>query len=121
MRRSSIATSKRAASSAAAPAPPRAKSPTSPHRPSPRIRIVTCAVRGRARLDVEGLRGRPTYATRLEARVAMVHGVRRVSASPLTGNVLVLFDAARLELQHLVRSLARDAAEARRGRPAPGP
>src|SRR5262245_805934 len=81
----------------------------------PAVRIVFVAVRGRARLQVEGVRGRPAYAARLEARLAGAHGVCQAHASSTTGNVLVLFDAAKLDLQSLIAAVARHASETGHG------
>jgi len=75
------------------------------------------AVRGRARLHVEGIRGRPVYAAHLQARIAAAHGVRQARASATTGNVLVLFDAERLDLRSLIGAIARHARETRNGDP----
>jgi Ca2+-transporting ATPase len=73
------------------------------------------AVRGRARLRVEGIRGRPVYAARLQERIARAHGIRRAHASATTGNVLILFDAATIDLRSLIAAVARDAGAARNG------
>jgi P-type Ca2+ transporter type 2C len=76
---------------------------------------VFVAVRGRARLHVEGIRGRRVDAARLEARVAAAQGVRQARASSTTGNVLILFDARRLELRSLIAAVARHAGQVRNG------
>ena len=73
------------------------------------------AVRGRARLHVAGIRGRSALAARLQARLAGAHGVRQAHASSTTGNVLVLFDAATVDLRSLIAAVARHADEARNG------
>jgi P-type Ca2+ transporter type 2C len=72
-------------------------------------------VRGRARLHVAGLRGKPGLATRLEARIAIAAGIRRARASAVTGNVLVLFDAATLDLRSLIAAVARHAGDVQNG------
>src|SRR5262249_61275018 len=77
--------------------------------------LVFVAVRGRARLHVAGIRGRSACAARLQARLAGTHGVRQASASATTGNVLVLFDAARIDLPSLLAAVASHAAAARNG------
>src|SRR5262245_65982130 len=69
---------------------------------SPVVRIVFVAVLGRARLQVEGVRGRPAYAARLAARLTGALGVRRAHASSTTRTVLVLFDTAKLDLRSLI-------------------
>src|SRR5262249_22526594 len=81
----------------------------------PAVRIVFVAVRGRARLQVEGVRGRPAYAARLAARLTGALGVRQAQASSTTGNGLVLFDTAKLDLRSLIAAVARHASETRHG------
>src|SRR5215510_5243803 len=105
-----------ASSRQSAPQPPFPTSSASRRLPS--VGIVFVAVRGRARLHVEGIRRRPLRATRLEARLAGVHGVRQASASATTGNVLVLYDAGKLDLRSLIEAVTSHAAEARHGAPA---
>jgi P-type Ca2+ transporter type 2C len=51
------------------------------------------AVPGRARLRVAGLRGAPFLGKFLEGGLGALEGVWSVSASPLTGNVLVQYDS----------------------------
>ena len=55
------------------------------------------------------------HAARLEARIAGAHGIRQVRASVTTGNVLVLFDAGKVDLGSLIAAVARHAGEARNG------
>jgi len=76
---------------------------------------VFVAVRGRARLHVEGIRGRRVDAARLEACIAAAQGIRQARASSTTGNVLILFDARRLELRSLIAAVARHAGQVRNG------
>jgi Ca2+-transporting ATPase len=70
--------------------------------PTPAVSIVFGSVRGRARLRVSGLRGRPAVAHHLEDRLSAHEGVRRAAASSLTGHLLVLFDADHLGLRGIV-------------------
>jgi Ca2+-transporting ATPase len=63
---------------------------------------LSAAVPGRARLRVHGLRGRHALAARLEDGLGAHPAIREVHASAVTGNVLVLFDAARLPLGDLL-------------------
>jgi Ca2+-transporting ATPase len=65
------------------------------------------AVPGRVRLRVEGLRGRSDIAGRLAEHLTAHHAVRSVSASTITGNVLVLFDPHRLDLRALTGMILR--------------
>jgi Ca2+-transporting ATPase len=64
-------------------------------------------VPGRARLRVAGLRGRPLGAYHLEDRLNGHAAIRKARASPLTGNLLVLFDAERLGVDDLIREVVR--------------
>src|SRR2546426_280177 len=65
---------------------------------------------GRARVRAEGLRRRPDVATRLIARLTGPPAIRRVQASTLTGNVLIIFDAPALDLRRLLAVVAEAAA-----------
>jgi Ca2+-transporting ATPase len=113
MKRRSTATSRRRASFSTAK---RGRPSARPVPPAPAtVSVVFVAVRGRARLHVEGIRGRPICAARLQARIAGASGVRQASASSTTGNVLVLFDAAKIDLRSLIAAVARNAVEARNG------
>src|SRR5262249_6316190 len=115
MKPRSTATSRRKASSSTAKrGQPSARSASHPIASAP-VTIVFVAVRGRARLPVAGIRGRSACAARLQARLAATHGVRQSSASATTGNVLVLFDPAKIDLRSLIAAVARHAAAARNG------
>jgi Ca2+-transporting ATPase len=69
------------------------------------IAPVHTAVAGRARLHVAGLRGAPELAKLVERGLTGFDGVRDVSASVLTGNVLV-FHAAPTTLDHIISRIA---------------
>jgi len=71
---------------------------------------LSVAVPGRARLRVEGLRNQAILAERLESRLHGHGAIRMVQASALTGNLLVVFDPARLTLRELVAEVARSRA-----------
>src|SRR5579875_865370 len=58
------------------------------------VEPVHTAVPGRARFKVPGLHRSPFMKRILESRLAALDGIRRVSASELTGNVLVIFDSS---------------------------
>ncbi len=72
-----------------------------------RVTPVSMAVPGRVRLRVEGLRGYPGLARRIEESLGADPDVHRVQASPVTGTVLILFEPRRIRLRDLVRSLRR--------------
>ena len=57
------------------------------------IRIVH-AIPGRVRLKVAGLKANPDLGTVIQTRLKSVPGIQAVETQPLTGSVLVLFDAA---------------------------
>jgi len=59
------------------------------------VQIVHAAVRGRVRLKVEGLYGSHELKRHLEERLSKNVDITHVSASPLTGNVLVIHNASR--------------------------
>ncbi|MDA8249441.1 MAG: cation-transporting P-type ATPase [Rhodospirillales bacterium] len=69
------------------------------------VSIVHAVLPGRARLHLAGLRRAPPLAAAVESAMAALPGVHRTSASPRTGNVLVLFDPA-LPLAGIVERLA---------------
>jgi magnesium-transporting ATPase (P-type) len=58
------------------------------------LEAVHTAVPGRARFKVEGLYRSKLLSRLLEERLPRARGIERVSANPLTGNVLVRFDPA---------------------------
>jgi copper chaperone CopZ len=48
---------------------------------------------GRLRLKVPEVKGAPDRAREIESQLRMVSGVDHVTANPLTGSVLILYDA----------------------------
>jgi len=76
---------------------------------------LSVAVPGRARLRVEGLRGRADLKFHLEERLAGHPGVRRVTASPITGNLLVLFDVRSVTVRELMTTITQHRNGAPRG------
>jgi P-type Ca2+ transporter type 2C len=72
--------------------------------------VLSAAVPGRARLHVPELRRQPALAFQIRERLASDDRIRHVRASAVTGNVLVLFEAARLDLGEVRRRVAREAA-----------
>ncbi|MBV8905277.1 MAG: ATPase, partial [Acidobacteriia bacterium] len=69
-----------------------------------RISLRHNGIPGRARLQVAGLRGNDALKRALDETAAAEAGILRISASAITGNVLVHFDPAR-ELAEIVTSL----------------
>jgi P-type Ca2+ transporter type 2C len=82
------------------------------------VAVLSAAVPGRVRLHVPELRGQPALGFQIRERLGGDERIREVRASPVTGTVLVLFDAAQLELDEIRRQVAR---EARTYRPLRGP
>lgn len=70
----------------------------------PTIHPVHTAVKGRARLRVEGLRRREDLRAAIESAFAVKPGIYQVSASSLTGNVLIVYQA-HLNLDDLLSEL----------------
>jgi Ca2+-transporting ATPase len=89
------------------------RSPVSTDRDLTSVVVLSATVRGRARLHVPGLRRQPTLALRLRDRLGGDDRVHQVWASPITGNVLVRFDAGHLELAELRQRVAREVASYR--------
>lgn len=75
-----------------------------------RVVVLSAAVPGRARLHVPGLRRQPALAFQIRDRLGGDDRIQHVRASAVTGNVLVLFEAARLDLGEVRRQVAREAA-----------
>src|ERR1700687_759237 len=77
--------------------------------PGPRRRVtpVSVTVPGRARLRVEGLRGYPGLAHRIEESLATALDVHRVQPTPVTGTVLILFEPRRVRVRDLISRLRR--------------
>lgn len=59
------------------------------------IRVVH-AMPGRVRLKVDKVKGDPAFAHQAQAKLAQMPGIKKVEAHPLTGSVLVHYDAAAL-------------------------
>jgi hypothetical protein len=59
------------------------------------IRVVH-AMPGRVRLKVDKVKGNPAFAHQAQAKLGQMPGIKKVEAHPLTGSVLVYYDAAAL-------------------------
>jgi Ca2+-transporting ATPase len=77
---------------------------------------LSVSVPGRARVRVDALRGHPALARAVEHRLTGHESVRRVAVNPVTGSVLVHFDARRLRVSRLLATLAKETAAAKTGR-----
>jgi P-type Ca2+ transporter type 2C len=91
-------------------------------RDSRRFVVISNAVPGRARMHVPILRRQPALALQLQERLGRDDGIHHIGASPITGNVLVLFDPRRLGLGEVQRRLEHETATYRplSGRPRNG-
>jgi copper chaperone CopZ len=63
------------------------------------------SVGGRLRIKIATVKGSQTRAGEVERRIAMLRGVERTEANPLTGNVLVLYDPECTGLDDIVDAL----------------
>jgi Ca2+-transporting ATPase len=59
------------------------------------IQTIHASVAGRARYKVPGLYRSPAVKQQLEAQLSYTDGIHHVSANPVTGNVLVIYDGNR--------------------------
>src|SRR5919199_1664892 len=62
---------------------------------TPVVQAIHTAVKGRARYKVNGLEHSEALKTYLEFRLLESEGIRQVSANPITGNILVIFNPVR--------------------------
>jgi hypothetical protein len=60
------------------------------------IRVVHASP-GRIRLKVAGVKDNPVLAEEIRRRIATAQGVQQVETNPITGSVLVLYNAARFD------------------------
>jgi Ca2+-transporting ATPase len=67
---------------------------------SRRIKAIHTKVPGRARFNVSGLRSSPALKDHLESSLSASQGVSKISASTLTGNVLVCYNSGK-DLQEI--------------------
>lgn len=87
------------------------------------VQPLHACVPGRARFRVAALHDSPEHAWRMEDALGRNGSVRSVTASPVTGSLLVLFDAAlsHEEVTRMVRKAALSLNGHGRGRAAPRP
>ena len=57
---------------------------------------VVHAMPGRVRLRVDKVRGNPAFAQKAQDKLGRMPGIKRVEVKPLTGSVLIYYDAAAL-------------------------
>jgi hypothetical protein len=67
---------------------------------------VVHALPGRIRLKVAQVRENPTFASQLRARLGAIQGIQKVEVNPLTGSVLVFYDAKAVASPEALHSFA---------------
>ena len=77
---------------------------TSELRALPTVEVLS-AIPGRARLRVQGLRDHAARAATVTATVRALDGVTAAEANPLTGTLLVRFDARQTDVAAIVAAL----------------
>jgi Heavy metal associated domain 2 len=65
---------------------------------------VVHAMPGRIRLRVDKVKGNPAFAQKAQNKLGRVPGITQVEAKPLTGSVLIYYDAAALLAEGAWRS-----------------
>jgi copper chaperone CopZ len=65
------------------------------------------ALNGRLRIKVAEVKGSPIKALEVEGQLRRIDGIDHVRANPITGNVLVLYDPARIGQYEILGALQR--------------
>jgi copper chaperone CopZ len=78
------------------------------------------ALEGRLRIKIESVKGCPEMADDVETMLAAIDGIDGATANPSTGNVLVLYNPARLTHDEIIE-LLRDTGLVRERPPAGHP
>ena len=63
------------------------------------------ALDGRLRIKVAEVKGAPSKALEIESQLRQVNGIDHVSANPMTGNILILYDPRRIVQQEIIDAL----------------
>jgi Heavy metal associated domain 2 len=71
---------------------------------------VVHAIPGRIRLKVAQVRKNPVLASEIQTRLATIHGIRQVEVNPLTGSILMLYEAQDAAAPDSLRTLAESLA-----------
>ena len=90
-----------------------------PQNASGRDSNVLSSTPGRARIAADGLKGSARLARRIEERLGHLPGVEKVSASPITGTVLVTFDEDTIGVDEVSRAVRMAGMALRVERPDP--
>jgi cation transport ATPase len=65
------------------------------------------ALNGRLRIKVSELKGLPMKTLQVEGQLRNIDGINKVRANPTTGNVLVVYDPAKIGQYEVVGALQR--------------
>lgn len=71
------------------------------------VTMVHAKVSGHLRLKVRGLRYSEARKTYLESTITYLNGVQKVSASTVTGNILIRYDDNVVKTRHLIETVER--------------
>ena len=63
------------------------------------------ALEGRLRIKIPEVKGAPSQAREVESHLLMLMGMEEVSANPITGNVLILYDPSLLREEQIISTL----------------
>lgn len=67
--------------------------------------VTVHALEGRLRIKVSEIKGAPERAQRIESQLRMMEGIEDVTANPITGSVLILYDARRTAMGDITETL----------------
>jgi len=63
------------------------------------------ALEGRLRIKIPEVKGAPLQAREVESHLQLLTGMMEVSANPITGNVLILYDPSLLREDQIISTL----------------
>jgi len=66
------------------------------------------ALEGRLRIKIPEVKGAPSRAREVESHLQLLTGLEEVSANPVTGNVLILYDPSLLREAQIISTLQDD-------------
>ena len=67
--------------------------------------IYLHAMEGRLRIKVPEVKGAPDCAQQIEAQLRLIEGIDQVTANPVTGSVLIQYDARRTAMADITETL----------------
>lgn len=63
------------------------------------------ALEGRLRIKIPEVKGAPSQAREVESHLQLLTGMEEVSANPITGNVLIIYDPCLLREDQIISTL----------------